>query len=364
MSKLTPMINANSSLRIDLIRFPLIIFVVFIHAYKSKIAFSGGGVQLGIVDTNFTVNFIRDLISGVFAQLAVPIFFLLSGYLFFTGFNWSFNNYLIKLRKRVKTLLIPFLFWSFAIVAIYALVQAIPATRIFLSGESPTIANFGFFDYLNELLGYKRPQLAFQFWFIRDLIILALISPIINIIARYPILLLPFAYCWFINFGPIILPESTSIFFFSIGAYLAKSKKDLFFLDNYGLISVFIYLILSIIDAINMEQMHNAYLHNTATLFGILAFFYISKLIPNYEPIKRILLQLSRTSFFVFCIHEPTLTIIRKIFYKQFPPDSQYDILLLYFLIPAVTIALSISIFYILLNFFPRFLGLITGDRY
>ena len=69
MSKLTPMINANSSLRIDLIRFPLIIFVVFIHAYKSKIAFSGGGVQLGIVDTNFTVNFIRDLISyylGIF----------------------------------------------------------------------------------------------------------------------------------------------------------------------------------------------------------------------------------------------------------------------------------------------------------
>ena len=304
------------------------------------------------------------MISGVFAQLAVPIFYLLSGYLFFAGFSWSFKNYLTKLKKRIRTLLIPFLFWSFAIVAIYALVQAIPATKIFLSGESPTIANFGFFDYLNELLGYKRPQLAFQFWFIRDLIILALISPIINIITRYPVLLLPFAYCWFINFGPLILPESTSIFFFSIGAYIAKSKKDLFFLDNYGLISIFIYLILGIIDAINIAQMHNSYIHNTATLFGILAFFYISKLIAHCEPIKPLLLQLSRTSFFVFCIHEPMLTIIRKITFKLIPPDSQYDILLLYFLIPAVTVTLALLIFYTLLHFVPKFLGLITGDRY
>ena len=40
------MISSESSLRLNLLRFPLIVGVVFIHASATKVGFSGGEVGL------------------------------------------------------------------------------------------------------------------------------------------------------------------------------------------------------------------------------------------------------------------------------------------------------------------------------
>ena len=73
-------LNSESSVRLSLLRFPLIVGVVFIHAYETMVGFSGGTV--GVSQNNFVTEFIRNLISQGFARIAVPMFFLLSGYFF------------------------------------------------------------------------------------------------------------------------------------------------------------------------------------------------------------------------------------------------------------------------------------------
>lgn len=46
-------------------------------------------------------------------HIAVPTFFLISGFLFFVNFQeWSWEGYKKKMSSRVKTLLIPYVFWN------------------------------------------------------------------------------------------------------------------------------------------------------------------------------------------------------------------------------------------------------------
>lgn len=144
------MLDGESSLRLNLLRFPLVVGVVFIHAYSNTVGFAGGEI-VGASQPHFIVDFVRNFISQGVARIAVPVFFLLSGYLFFAGFVWSKESYVIKLRSRRKTLLVPFLFWNILTLLIIALAQAIPATRTFFSGNNPLIATFSVFDYLNAI---------------------------------------------------------------------------------------------------------------------------------------------------------------------------------------------------------------------
>lgn len=80
------MINAESSLRINLLRFPLIVGVVFLHNYEAAVGFNGGTMTIGLSQNNFVSDFVRYLISKGVSGIAVPTFFMISGYLFCAGF--------------------------------------------------------------------------------------------------------------------------------------------------------------------------------------------------------------------------------------------------------------------------------------
>ncbi|MDE6697091.1 MAG: acyltransferase family protein, partial [Muribaculaceae bacterium] len=108
---------------IDFLRFPLIVGVLFIH--------NSGVKEIVQQNRNLStatnvVNLIVDLFSNTLAAVAVPIFFFISGFLFFyKSENFTFEIYKTKLVKRVKTLLIPYLFWNLLFV-----ITCILASRI------------------------------------------------------------------------------------------------------------------------------------------------------------------------------------------------------------------------------------------
>ena len=72
------------SSRLKALRFPLIVGVVFIHAYATKVLLEGGR-QVGTEQVGFAVSFVRNLISQGIARVAVPMFFLMSGNPSFRG---------------------------------------------------------------------------------------------------------------------------------------------------------------------------------------------------------------------------------------------------------------------------------------
>lgn len=310
------MLDRESSLRLNLLRFPLIVGVVFIHAYSSTVGFSGG--EIGVSHPSFVVDFVRNFISQGVARIAVPLFFLMSGYLFFVGFEWSKESYAKKINTRTKTLFVPFLFWNLTTLLIIALAQAVPATKTFFSGNNPLIATFSFLDYFNAIFGFTRSPIAYHFWFIRDLIIMVLFAPLISIFNKFaplPFLGLVLFY-WLLGSWPIYAPSSEAFLFFSVGAYLASTKKSLFYLDHHGAIIIGLYLVIVSIDALTINQSFNPILHKIGILLGVFGVLLLTRFLAQNEKLKSLTLRLSGASFFVYAVHEPALTILKKLMYK------------------------------------------------
>jgi hypothetical protein len=88
--------NPSTSSRIEALRFPLIIGVAFIHS-ASVLHLANGSFD--VQHTNLSwVNFIVYFTQS-FVDISVPIFFTISGYLFFKS-EWSWGRYIDKLKRR------------------------------------------------------------------------------------------------------------------------------------------------------------------------------------------------------------------------------------------------------------------------
>lgn len=88
---------------ISWLRFPLVLMVVFIH--------SSGFGEFQTDSFNFSAladinlyDFLRILVSRILCQVAVPLFFIISGYLFYTKFDiqgWSWGIWIKKIKSRI-----------------------------------------------------------------------------------------------------------------------------------------------------------------------------------------------------------------------------------------------------------------------
>lgn len=183
---------------INQLRLPLIILVTFAHSY--------GGVAEGysILGSGWdTYEVLKIVVSQTLVKVAMPAFFMISGYLFFANVK-TFNKviYWQKIRRRIKTLLIPYVIWN--------LMMAI---------KLKTFSLRIFVDPANMPL-----------WFLRDLIIVSLLTPIIYLGVK------KINYWIFVLLSPIYLTgiyaiqpglNPYAIYFFTFGAYLSIQKINL-----------------------------------------------------------------------------------------------------------------------------------------
>lgn len=122
MCHLTPFSNVEPVIKksdntlnyITIVRFPLIVLVVALH---SKIWIN----DLVDVNTLSLSRFLSELITQL-TMLAVPTFFVISGYLFFrnmpTKGAFPLSIFVRKLQSRVYTLFIPYMLWNMFVVIV------------------------------------------------------------------------------------------------------------------------------------------------------------------------------------------------------------------------------------------------------
>ena len=356
-------IDRASSERLNLLRFPLIVGVVYLHASAAEVGLSTGAV--GVANSGYLSDFFRNLISDGVARTAVPLFFLMSGYFFFLGFSWSVENYKKKIKSRIKTLLVPFLFWNIFTLFLYALAQYLPATQGFFSGKNDPISTFRAYDYVNAIFGIDKFPISYQFWFIRDLIVLVLLTPVIYLIIKGTpkIFFAGIFTLWFFNLWPVYIPSVEAFAFFYAGSYFACSNTNLFELDRFGVAILSSYSVILLMDTLTKGYHFNSYIHNAGVVLGVSSALCLSKTIVGLNNVKKALLWAGSLSFFVFAFHEPFLTLIRKILYKVVVPSSDLTVLSLYFSIPVLVIFSSILLHASMKYLAPRVLILISGGR-
>jgi surface polysaccharide O-acyltransferase-like enzyme len=351
------MITSLDSLRMNILRFPMIVAVVYIHAYDIHIA----GTSTPILD------FLRNFVSQGLARVAVPIFFLVSGYLFFTSGELTLGSYIAKLKTRVRTLLVPMMFWNLLALAIFAAMQAHPSTLGYFSGKSKLITDFSLFDFVSAVFGIAREPISYPFWFIRDLMALAMLTPLISFALRFvPRLTLGLlGLAWFTDSWPIAVPSIEACFYFTLGAKLRGNKQSLFEADQFGLSSftLFVFLAMTALAAGLYPIPIAMYFHRIAIMIGVVVALALTRHFINESPKRDSLLALATSSFFVFAAQEPLLTIVRKGIIAATQPRAEALAIAMYIGLPIVVIALLMTIHRTLVRFTPRFAAVICGGR-
>ncbi len=178
--KLISKVDANFSTRITVLRFALAVLVVFIHNNGSAFNFADGVVTLEIP---LWVQIVRDFFSKYLGGIAVPTFYLISGYLFFAK-PYSFAT---TIKKKFKGIVVPYFMWIILSILLFYLAQSISFSKEYMSNSNYIIRNWSIKEYIDAFLGmdlkpYHGPFVA-QFWYVRNLILMMIVSPLIKILA-------------------------------------------------------------------------------------------------------------------------------------------------------------------------------------
>lgn len=313
------------------------------------------------VGASITTDIYQQAISSVFAAAAVPVFFTISGYLLFNKFNYE-----RKLKSRVRSLLIPYLLiclWGLFIVFFLQFVLGL--SNLFSGKDLKLLSDFTMMDYLKVFWNVRDgAPIISVLWFLRDLIPLVLVSPLI-------LWLLKTFGWWYIGllfvvnlFGGFHLAEvsSSSLFYFSLGGMMVVNlifPDDKYLLNNRSLIYAiwFVLLVLTI----------TTYAKGL-TVLPFLLKLYILVTIPAIilfcnQPFVRdsvLLKKLLPASFFIYLMHEPWMGYAQKMFYKlvYLPEWTQ---MIMFWIFPLAILLICYGLFKMMKRYCSGVLFVITG---
>ncbi|KAA6320268.1 hypothetical protein EZS27_029937 [termite gut metagenome] len=351
---------------IDFLRFPLIAIVVLIHSNLAGGVYIDGGINLVSNIPLPVYGFINNFVTQALSGLAVPHFYFFAGFLFFYKMDFSFSNYLKKMKNRVNTLLIPYLFWNFVVIIFFFLAQTLMPGM--MSGVNKLIAEFSIIDWIAAFWNHHEGHpICSQFWFIRDLMIVVLCTPLIFGIAKYLRLygIIVLGILWYFGIWFSIPGFSiTAFFFFSLGAWFSINKYSFVQDSNnrYYYLFILLYPVLVLANLLTKGFEWNIYIHYARTLASIIFSISLIAYLLNTDYLHTNKF-LPRASFFVFAFHGMPLRFIIKFGFKLFQPQSDISVLLLYLLCPVVTIAIGLLLYFSLMKYLPRFTDVITGRK-
>ena len=173
-------INQDFSQRITALRFPLACLVIFIHFNITEVNFAG---ETMAVEAPLWVEIIRHLIANVWGGIAVPLFFIISGYLFAA----NPKPVAVTVKSKFQGIAVPYILWTLITVALFFTAQSFSFTRPYFTQEQNIIRSWKGIDVIKAFFGRIQPNtdyyhpLVYQFWYIRNLLVFFCISPLIKI---------------------------------------------------------------------------------------------------------------------------------------------------------------------------------------
>lgn len=296
----------------------------------------------------------------------VPVFFLISGFLQFD----KPRQYKETLLKKSTGLLLPLLIWTAIACVEYLALKP-------LTGP---IANFGFMeshsvlDWLKAIFGdYSTLRsgiigvpLLYQFWFLRDLFILSLLSPLIKwLLQKLPwiymaLCLLALAFL----IAPIVEPHS--LFFYSLGGLCAIRKWDFFSITDKWI--PWPVVIVGCIAAIFYTHSEGIYAGVTTKIIAHLPSFFLllklSKTLTSRPKVFDFTKRMAPQSMFLYCAHTFMLIdVIALVSIRLFNVTCSSGMIGSVLFVFAVDLGICTAVGMLLRKFTPNLFSLLSGGR-
>lgn len=320
---------------IDLLKVLLTVGIVFRHAEL-----------VTLVDRSAAFDgFNRGMM--LFTELCVPLFFVLSGYLFFLNFPEKPNGRLFfdKIRSRVLSLLVPYLIANAVAFVCYWLAHRFAPEMI-----------AGFFgeNWRNPLFIFWTGPINLSLWFIRDLMYSVLLAPVIWIFVRYTRIwgVLALGVLWYFGLLPVWVN-----FCFILGAWAAVCQVDV---ENTcrkaGPWFLLLYFCLFV------EAYSNLSLKTVTLMAGFPLCIFIAGRLMHYFK-WNIPVQWQAWCFFMYLYHYIPEIVLKKVLSQFINPDGFWSLMLVFVLVAMLTLVLLSGLYMLMSRVMPKATRFLVGGK-
>lgn len=317
---------------------------------------------------------IVSFVSWICGSLCVPMFFMMSGILFFHNYDGTFRAYSNKLKKRIRSLLLPYLIWNglYIIYLVYRhYCHAIPSERINLTFVSVvsqfwdrTISPLIETDGVSLVEG--APIYA-HFWYIKELLLLLFLSPIIFFLIKkfFYSSMVVFGLLWLLitdvpNTYQFLLMGFGGILFLLVGGGISLKGIDLFRVFDSTCWYV-PFMIFSVADIYFRNTMASPYIHKLDIVFGLIALFkFVALMVRRSFSVNNIL---TGSSFMIYALHAFFISSLMTKWSDIISPDTWYIQLLLWMTVVGSNVLLCVLFDYFSKRYIPRLNSVLTGGR-
>lgn len=298
-------------------------------------------------------------------DIAVPLFFFISGYLFFLNVNdFNYTVYKSKLKTRTSSLLIPYILWNtLFFLFLFSCYLFVPAM---VTSFHEYFSNLTIHSFIKSYWSLDGSPILAPMWFIRDLMILNILSPIIYWIIKKTNLIIIFISVVIFIFG--IIYETPGIggriwFPYLLGAFFGIQKSN--FINVFNKYNYFIfvsYLLFVFIDTwLSSNGVSLTLINHLSIVFGMISVPLLVGFLIKKEMIHENQ-YIAKASFFIFGFHMFIINLPNKLFPLLIPINT-FSAIILQILIPLFVCTFCFFLYSVIDRFIPKISNVLVGGR-
>ncbi|MFP5039486.1 acyltransferase family protein [Parasediminibacterium sp. JCM 36343] len=364
--------NSFISQKFKFYSFLSMVLLVFVHAYNLNARYLQ---PFSIVEERLTcTSFLEYWLANGLFRFRIPMLFIISGYLMSIH---DYKPYSERTKKRLRTLLIPYLLWSaFALLLTYCL-QLFPVTALAVQGSELLQAGEAQpglpIHWGNVLYRWAFAPIAFQLWFIRSLLVYSIAYPlIVKAIKQKPVIWFGICFLLWLHTIGIHFIEAEGMLFFSLGIYIQKTSFDIEKPAKWLRLVLWlpVFLVASIIKTIIAFYLPwgipsfiiLSLLHKTTVFAGLITIWYGCDKMVLYFTSKKWFMWVCPFSFIIYAMHVPLVNYCNSIVFTYFSHVPHLR-LVAFIVLPLLILLFTIAIGAIFRLVSPKLYGICTGGR-
>jgi fucose 4-O-acetylase-like acetyltransferase len=357
--------------------FVAMFLLVFVHGYNVEPRYLQPWTSP--TEALTPTGFVQYLLANGLLRFRIPMLFVISGYLFALHDDQPHKQ---RVRKRLRTLLAPYLIWSaFGIVLTFVL-ELHPAMRsgiahshvVQIDDTRMLIHDYRWYEVAIRWIFFP---VSYQLWFIRVLLIYNLAYPLIaravtHRIARHVFFSIA-VLLWLATFD-LVLVEGEGLLFFALGVWIQKTGFSIesprpwlnpagWFIAFAGLAVLKTWLAFRgpLLMGNGVYPLMTL-LHKGTVISGLIACWYGGDAVVRWCMARPWFVWLSAFSFMIYALHAPLVAYLIDPALEALQPMPATR-LLAFILLPLVVIAFCVATGATLRKIAPGFYGLLTGGR-
>jgi succinoglycan biosynthesis protein ExoH len=356
---------------ISFARITLIVGLVFLHYEKfpNSLVSPFGGVN---PDEHQLATFVNSFVLFFFFSV-VPLLSMISGWLFFS-FPADPNSapagaLARRIGRRFTSLYLPLLFWNALFLVLMLALFRFAPDHALLRELNIDFGGASELDYVDAVFGITQHPIGFQFWFVRDLFLTVLISPVLWAVLRTA----PYAgavalgLIWITGNDLWIFFRTDVLFFFYLGGLIRMRAwpVEIGWRTTLAFLAAYVALVALRTGVPFFLDEHSA-LITAATrgmrLFGVVACWgLVLKIAPT--RLGAAVARYGGLAFFLHAAHYPLLAEVKILLWPLLPAETDGWMLAHYGISVLVTVTIGMAAGLLLARLWPNGFALLNGGR-